>query len=581
MRKSPRFLMVIATFGAVYGGIMLRLIQFGQVDLEPARLATKTLSASRPDIVDRNGTIMAIDLPISSVFAEPRHIIDVDEAVEKLTGVLNDLDPKELYTQLSSNAGFVWIKRRITPAERQAIFEQGIPSVGFRTETVRLYPNGASAAHLIGTVDLDNRGTAGIERWIDQEGHSDLRSSGLNFERDDLEPVTLSIDNRIQHAVKDELSKAIGKFDAIAASGLVLDVKTGEVVSLVSLPDFDLNHPADSLKPDRINRINVGVYEMGSTFKALNTAMALDSGLFDIHSVLNASHPLQFGQFRIHDFHAENRPLTVPEAFIHSSNIAMAKMAMEVGIDGQREFLKRFGQLDRLTTELPESASPILPADWQMLNTATIAFGHGLAVTPLQASMAVAALVNGGTLIRPTFIKDAALKDRVMATDLVSDRTGEAIRYVMRLNAEMGSARKADVAGYFIGGKTGTAEKVENGRYAKDKVLTSFMGIVPADDPKYLILVMLDEPKALKETYGYRTSGWNAVPVAGNLIERIVPMLGIAPSWNRTGSFPQMINARAFGWERFAKHSAGFELQSVESSWSTPRSVETAQTASR
>ncbi|MER0236610.1 penicillin-binding protein 2 [Fulvimarina sp. MAC8] len=574
MRKSPRIVMAIAAFAAVYGAIVVRLAEFANDKPTPAVLALSSPSAARPDIVDRNGTTMATDLPASSIFAEPRRIVDVDEAVEKLTAALGDLDPVAMHRLLSSKSGFAWIKRRVTPAERQAVFAQGIPGIGFRTETQRLYPNGPSGAHLLGTVDVDNRGTAGIERWIDREGHASLRDAGLDFTREDLEPVALSIDNRVQHAVRDELVEAIEKFDAVAGSGLVLDVRSGEVIALVSLPDFDPNQPSDALKPDRINRMNVGTYEMGSTFKALNTAMALDSGRFDIRSVLDASKPLQFGRFRINDYRGEKRPLTVPEAFIHSSNIAMAKMAMEIGVDGQRDFLKRFGLLDRLTTELPETASPILPRDWRLLNTATISFGHGLAVTPLQASMAIAALVNGGTLIRPTFIKDAPLDGRILQTGLVSDRTGEALRYLMRLNAEIGSAKKANVEGFHIGGKTGTAEKVVNGRYAKDKVLTSFMGVVPADEPRYLILVMLDEPKGSSETYGFRTSGWNAVPVAGKLIERVVPMLGIAPDWERRPAFPQMIAAHAFGSERFGPGRQDLMLPVVEESWSGPRAVE-------
>ncbi|MEN3794412.1 penicillin-binding protein 2 [Fulvimarina sp. MAC3] len=571
MQASPRLLMAITAFCAVYGAIVYRLAEFANIEPTQAVLALSAPSAARPDILDRNGTTMATDLPASSIFAEPRRIVDVDEAVEKLTAALSDLDPVATHRLLSSDSGFAWIKRRVTPAERQAVFAQGIPGVGFRTETKRLYPNGPSGAHLLGTVDVDNRGTAGIERWIDREGHAGLREAGLDFTREDLEPVALSIDNRVQHAVRDELVKAIDTFDAVAGSGLVLDVKTGEVIALVSLPDFDPNQPSDALKPDRINRMNVGTYEMGSTFKALNTAMALDSGRFSIRSVLDATKPLQFGRFRINDYRGEKRPLSVPEAFIHSSNIAMAKMAMEIGVDGQRDFLKRFGLLDRLTTELPESASPILPSNWRMLNTATISFGHGLAVTPLQASTAIAALVNGGTLIRPTFIKDAPVEGRVLQTGLVSERTGEALRYLMRLNAEVGSAKKANVDGFMIGGKTGTAEKVVNGRYAKDKVLTSFMGVVPADEPRYLILVMLDEPKGLKETYGFRTSGWNAVPVAGKLIERIVPMLGISPDWERRGTFPQMIEAGAFGSERFRPGRQDLMLPVVEASWSGPR----------
>ncbi|MBO0663509.1 penicillin-binding protein 2 [Jiella sp. CQZ9-1] len=571
MRNASRIIIGVVAFAAVYAVIFLRLAQFGMSETGDDAPVAFSPSVARPDILDRNGTLLAVDLPTGSVYAEPSRIVDVDEAVEKLTSVLTDLDAAKLYRQLSNKkARFTWIRRKITPAERQAIFEQGVPGVGFRDETMRLYPNGTNGAHFLGAVNVDNRGIAGIEKWIDQQGLGDLRQTGIDFKREGLEPVQLSMDLRIQHALRDELAKAVDKFSAIAASGLVLDVTNGEVIALASLPDFDPNQPADALKSDRINRINVGVYEMGSTFKALNTALALESGQFNVHSVLDASRPLQFGRFRIHDFHAENRPLSMPEAFIYSSNIAMARMATQIGIDSQRRFLKRFGQLDRLTTELPESASPILPRNWQILNTATISFGHGLAVTPLQASMAVAALVNGGNLIRPTFIKGREVAPRLLGQHLVSDQTGEALRYMMRLNAEAGSARKAEVPGYYMGGKTGTAEKVVGGRYSKDKVLTSFMGVVPAEKPRYLFLVMLDEPKALKETYGFRASGWNAVPVAGGVIKRIVPMLGIAPSAAPRDPFPQTVRARAFGWEHFVGHDITRGLPSIEASWAVP-----------
>ncbi|NDV89068.1 penicillin-binding protein 2 [Aurantimonas aggregata] len=570
MRSPSQILIAGGVFVAIYAVIGFRLVQFGLAEMPLHAAVAPPPSVARPDIFDRNGNLLAMDLPVSSVYAEPHSIVDIDEAVEKLTAVLPDLDAADLYRDLSSDRGFTWIKRTISARERQEIWSLGIPSVDFRDETRRLYPNGATAAHVLGLVDVDNKGIAGIERWIDRQGLQDLKDIGVQFSRDDLAPVALSVDLRVQHALEDELGKAIAKFSAIAGAGLVMDVTNGEVIALASLPDFDPNNPADAHRPEHINRINVGVYEMGSTFKALTTAMALNSGRFNIHSVLDASHPLQFGRFKIRDFRGENRPLNVPEAFIHSSNIGMARMAMEVGIEGHKGFLDRFGQLDRLTTELPESASPIVPANWAMLNTATISFGHGLAVTSLQASMGIAALVNGGTLIRPTFVKDAPLAERVIRQDLVTPQTGEALRFMMRLNAEIGSARKADVPGYFMGGKTGTAEKVVNGRYATDRVLTSFMGIVPAHKPRYLFLVMLDEPKALPETHGFRTSGWNAVPVAGKIIERIMPILGVAPARiPPIDPFPAMSELRAFGSSRFQERPQPDSLVPIEASWRT------------
>lgn len=355
----------------------------------------------------------------------------------------------------------------------------------------------------------------------------------------------------MQHAFAHELSKEIEHFEAVGGAGLVLDVTNGEVISLVSIPDFDPNDATQAQKPEHINRINVGVYEMGSTFKAMTTAMALDSGVFNIHSIFDASKPLSFGRFRVNDFRGENRPLNLPEAFLVSSNIAFGRMAMGVGVEAHPTFLRRLGQLDRLTTELPESASLIVPRNWQAVNTATIAFGHGLAVTPLQAAVGVGALVNGGKLIRPTFVKGTDTSARTIRSDVVTDGTGEPLRYLMRLNTISGSAKGANVEGYYIGGKTGTAEKVVNGRYEKTRVMTSFMGILPANDPKYLVLVILDEPKPVEGTYGFRTSGWNAVPAAGRILNRILPIMRLAPTMGApVNPFPTLTAQRAFGSQR-------------------------------
>ncbi|MBN9218518.1 MAG: penicillin-binding protein 2 [Mesorhizobium sp.] len=551
-KYRARIYAVMAMFAFFFAAIGVRLVMFGNMDRPDRAYAAVPPSVARPDIVDRNNVILAMDTASFSVYAEPRRIIDVDEAAEGLMSVFPDLDMMDLHKRLGSDSGFTWIKRSVTLAEKDRLWGLGIPGVGVRDETRRLYPNGPAAAHVLGSVNIDNAGIAGIERWIDEQGLQDLRLAGLNFNRRDLEPVVLSLDLRVQYALSDELRKAVARFSAIAGAGLVLDVTNGEVIALVSLPDFDPNIPADALKPDRINRISVGTYEMGSTFKAMTTAMALDSGVFNIHSVLDASRPLRFGRFTINDYRGQGRPLTVPEAFIYSSNIAMARMAMGVGVENHKTFLKRLGQFDRLTTELPENAEPLIPPNWSELSTATIAFGHGMAVTPLQATMAVASLVNGGSLIRPTFIKGTPLESRILATDVVTSETGQALRFLMRLNAEVGSAKKADFPEYFIGGKTGTSNKVVNGRYSGDRVLTAFMGIVPADQPRYLFLTILDEPQALPETSGFKTSGWNAVPVTGDIMKRVLPLLPIAPYGERpTDPFPTMVRIAAWGSERF------------------------------
>ena len=307
------------------------------------------------------------------------------------------------------------------------------------------------------------------------------------------------------------------------------DARTGEIVAMVSVPDYDPNNPREALDPTRINRLTTGVFEMGSTFKALTVAMALDSGKVSLNSSFDARVPLQYGRFTIHDYHAQRRVLTVPEIFTYSSNIGTARMALSLGVEHHKWFLRKLGQLDRLRTELPESAEPLVPKRWGELNTVTIAFGHGLSVAPLQAMMANAALFNGGYLIPPTFRKRSEQEAMQLATRVIKSETSEKMRYLMRLNVEKGTATRADVQGYYVGGKTGTSEKVINGRYSKTKVLNSFTALLPADQPRYLLLVMLDEPQGIAETHNFATSGWNTAPSAAAVIARIAPLLGIQP----------------------------------------------------
>jgi cell division protein FtsI (penicillin-binding protein 3) len=436
-----------------------------------------------------------------------------------------------LRERLSSRKGFVWLKREITPQQQKDIHRLGLPGVGFLRENKRVYTSGPTVSHLIGLVNVDNQGIAGIEKWLDGNGLADLHRAG--FATDRLQkPVELAVDLRVEHALRDELLKAKDKFSAKAASGIVSNVKTGEIIAMVSLPDFDPNNPREANDPDRINRLTTGVYEMGSTFKAFTLAMALDSGKVNLNSMFDARAPLQYGKFKIHDDHPLGRFINVKEVFTYSSNVGAARIALGQGVEAHKAFLAKMGQLTRLRTELPESASPILPRRWAELNTVTIAFGHGIAVAPLQAVMGIDALVNGGYLIPPTFLKRSEQEAKSLARQVIKPSTSDSMRYLMRLNAEVGTAKKADVGGYYIGGKTGTAEKVINGRYAKKRVLNAFTAILPADNPQYQLLVMLDEPQAIPETHGFITSGWNAVPTGGAVISRIAPLLGIRPRFD-------------------------------------------------
>ncbi|HYP57600.1 MAG TPA: penicillin-binding protein 2 [Beijerinckia sp.] len=531
-KSTRRIKFVAAIFLGVYAVITVRLVYFGMRPDAPQsvqRAAADAMAASRPDILDRNGEVLATDVKVMSVFAEPRRIIDKDEAVELLTAVLPDVDARELREKLGSRKGFIWVKRAITPKQQQEVFRLGLPGVGFLPENKRVYPNGPVAAHVLGFANLDGIGISGLEKYIDGQGLADLHGAGFSLTQDDLKPIVTSLDLKATYAVRDELAKGIAKFKAKAGAAAILDVNTGEVIAMASLPDYDPNTPADALDPNHINRLSVGVYEMGSTFKAISIAMALESGKVNLNSRIDARDSLRYGRFTIHDFHAQHRVLTVPEVFTYSSNIGTARMALMVGVEGHKAFLRKMGQLTRLRTELPETADPLVPKNWGELNTMTIAFGQGLNVAPMQAVMAVGGLVNGGTLITPTFLKRNEEDAKRNAPRVVRPETSESMRYLMRLNAEIGSAKNADIKGYFIGGKTGTADKIIHGHYSKDKVFTTFMAILPADKPKYLFMTLMDEPQGLPETAGYRTAAWNSGSVTGKIIERTGPLLGIPP----------------------------------------------------
>ncbi len=555
-RSHVRVALVGLVFLGVFGAISVRLLTmaiFGEPPSQEHRAAASSSTAFRPDIVDRNGEILATDIRTVSVFAEPGNIYDKDEAVELLTAVLPSLNASELRAKLSSRkdrkgAGFVWVKRELTPKQQAEVHRLGIPGIGFLPDHKRVYPNGTAAAHILGATNLDGVGIAGMEKYIDSTGLQALNSFGLVSKQADLKPIQLSLDLRAQFAVRDELAKGIEHFKAKAGAAMILDVKTGEVVALVSMPDFDPNDPKDALAPDRINRMNVGVYEMGSTFKAMTLAMALDSGKYNVNSTFDTrGGVLNWGRQKIHEYHGTNRVITMPEVFTHSSNIGSAKMALGVGVPGHKAFLKKMGLTERLRTELPESAAPIVPSRWSEINTITIAFGHGIAVAPLQAAMAVGAIVNGGKLITPTFLKSDPDSVKARTTPVLSPQTSEAMRYIMRLNAFEGSAKKASVPLYYVGGKTGTAEKVIGGRYNKNRLFTTFMAASPMNDPKYLFVTIMDEPQGLPESGGYATAAWNSGVVTGKIIERVAPILGLPPQFEApVRPFPQMVKLNAY-----------------------------------
>ncbi len=531
-RSGARIRTVALGMFVAYAAIGVKLVVLGLSHDPPQTLkgaADQAVSGARPDLLDRNGELLATDIKTVSVFAEPNRIIDKDEAVELITAVLPDVNAKELRERLGAKKGFVWVKRQITPKEQAEIFHLGLPGVGFLPENKRVYPNGPIGAHVIGYVDKDNVGIAGMEKYLDEQSLTDPHVPGFVVDPESLKPVRLSLDLKVTHALRDELLAGMERFRAKAAAGVIVDVNTGEMLALESLPDYDPNQPLDAQDPSKINRINVGVYEMGSTFKAISIAMALDLGKVTLGSHVDARDSLRYGRFTIHDFHATHRVLSVPEVFTHSSNIGTARMAMMVGVEGHQAFLRKMGQLDRLRTELPESAEPLVPKRWSLLNTMTIAFGQGLNVAPLQAVMAVAALVNGGKMMAPTFLPRTEAEAAKVGRRVVSEQTSESLRYLLRSNATHGTAGLANVPGYYVGGKTGTADKIIHGHYSHDKVFTTFMAITPANKPKYLYFAIYDDPQAAPGDGGYHTAAYNAGRTVGALIRRIQPLEGVPP----------------------------------------------------
>ena len=530
-RDRSRTLMILAAFVAIYATIGGRLIYLGFQDTNSGSGPTVHPTASRPDIVDRNGAVLATDIKTFSLFAEPRRVIDADETIEKLSTVLPDLEMEDTYKKLKSGKGFVWLRRQLTPRQQHAILNLGLPGIGFRTENRRYYPAGPTPSYIVGLTNRDNRGIAGLEKYLDDQGLADLQQLGMATAAD-LTPVKLSIDLRVQHIVREEAIEAMNRFRALAAGAVVINVKTGEIVAMASVPDFDPNDPVDAQSPDKLNRMSAGLYEMGSTIKSFTTAMALDSGKVTLDSQFDASRPITIGRQTIRDFRGKGRVLTAAEVFIYSSNIGSAKKADVVGIEGHREFLMRLGLLDRLQTELPEIARPTEPKVWKKVHSITAAFGHGFSTTPLQTAVGAVALMNGGRLMPPTFLPRTLEEAMAVSTQVVSENTSKEMRYLYNLNATApgGSGKRGTVPGYRVGGKTGTAEKVVNGRYSKEKNFNAFVAAFPMDDPQYLVVTIIDEPK-FENSDRAATAGFTAAPIASNIIRRAAAMLGVRPDF--------------------------------------------------
>ena len=473
-----------------------------------------TLTTGRADILDRNGMLLATSLRTPSLYGDPQEILDADRAAQRLVTVLTDLNPAEVAAQLKTERRFVWLKRTLTPTEQFEVNNLGIPELHFQDEWRRVYPQGPLTAHAVGYTNVDGMGQAGLEQAFD-----DVLRSGRD-------PLRLSLDLRVQHIVREELARQIISFEGIGGTGVVLDVDSGETIAMVSLPDFDPNGSGDIPDEAEFNRASLGVYEMGSTFKIFNTAMALEEGTTSLTGGYDATNPIKISRFTINDDHPKARWLSTPEIFMYSSNIGSVKMAMDAGTEAQKAFMGRIGFLGKLPLELPERGRPLWPSTWREINTMTIAFGHGISVSPMHLASGVATVVNGGIKQPITLLRTDAPGP---GERVISENTSHDMRRLMRLVVLGGTGRKSAAEGYLIGGKTGTAEKPGGrGGYNKKSLISSFVAAFPMNAPRYVVLIMVDEPKGQKHSHGYASGGWVAAPAVKRIVERAAPLLGVA-----------------------------------------------------
>ena len=524
----------------VYAGIvalialrLLWLAAFG--DHAGAKEGLTALIPDRGDIVDRNGDALARTIDAWTIAIHPNKVIgDKLALAQKLSQLMPERSTEQYFALLRSNKPFFYLRRRAAPTLVEAVNAIGEPGLAIEREPDRLYPQTSLAAHVIGFTDIDGHGAAGVERAFDKY-LSDPATRG--------KPLQLSISSQIQQALEHELGTAMTNFSAIGAAGVVMDVHTGEVLAMTSLPTMNPNVAGQGTPDQMFNRATLGVFELGSTFKPFTLAMALDSGVVTgPGQMLNCPDALPVYGRVIHDTHPFGRQCSIAEAMMESSNIAMGQVADRLGKTRQQAWLKKMGFLDKPEIELKEKGRPLTPGSrWGPLETITIGFGQGIAVAPLQLAMGYATLFNGGIYHPPTILKVGPGHPLGPGRRVFTEDTSYRMRSLLRLVVMKGTGKKADAPGYRVGGKTGTAQKIINGHYSQTINLTSFAGVFPMDDPRYVIVVMLDEPKATKDTYGFTTAGWNVAPVVSRTISRIAPMLGVAPNMNREPNMSEVL----------------------------------------
>ena len=522
-----RLMFGLLVYGGVVAIIVLRILYLAAFgDHAGAKRGVTSLVPERGDIIDRDGQPLARTIDAWTIGIWPKKVIgDKLEIARKLAQIMPERDEATYFAMLKSGKSFYYLRRRAAPGVVEAINAIGEPGIALEREPDRLYPQTSLAAHVIGYTDVDGKGVAGLE-WAMNDRLSNPTTRG--------QPLQLSISSKVQQALEHELLAAMQKFSALGAAGVIMDIHTGEVLAMTSLPQLNPNAAGQGSPEARFNRATLGVYELGSTFKPFTVAMAMDSGIIkSFGKIYPCPDRLQVGRRSITDTHPFRRPCSVAEIMQESSNIGTAQIADELGAARQREFLKKMGFLDRVSVELRELGRPLSPRDWSRSDTMTVGYGHSIAVSPLHLATGYAALYNGGIYRPATLLKVDRNHAAAKGHRVFSEDTSYKMRSLLRVVVTKGTGRKADAPGYRVGGKTGTAEKAVAGGYSKNRVVTSFAGVFPMDEPRYAMVVMLDEPQPTAETYGFRTAGWNAAPIMSITVSRVAPMLGVRPDKNR------------------------------------------------
>ena len=539
VRSNIRLLLIIVMFVCIYTAIGVRLATLASSQpTEPvAQSSNSSLFSQRADIVDRKGRILATNLETYALYVETRHLVDPLNTARKLAFLFEDLNADDLYAQFTSSRKFLWIKKKLSPEQMQAVHDIGEPGLRFGPRETRLYPNGALASHILGGASFGKEGVksaeiigvAGVEKTFD----SQLRDPSYSEK-----PLKLTIDLSVQAAVEHVLEGGMRLLNAKGAVAILMEVDTGRIISLASLPDFDPNHrpslpiEGSAAESPLFNRAIQGVYDLGSTFKIFTVAQALELGLIDPKTKINTKGPIRIGGHKINDYRNNGPELPVWQVITKSSNLGTARIAKMIGSEKQREFLSSLGFTKPTSIEMIEAkgGKPLLPKRWNELETMTVSYGHGISVTPLHLATGYAMLANGGRLVKPTLLEEVKSD---LGPRVISKRVADNSLAMLRGVVTGGTASIADVSGYFVGGKTGTADKPSaQGGYDKEKNITSFASIFPIDEPKYVLVIALDEAQDTSGPEPKRTAGWTAVPVSAEIIARVAPLLGLRPKFD-------------------------------------------------